>query len=166
MGCCLVWSGWVRVDGRFGSGRLVPVDTVSQSRGALRPRFARNSSPSRKRGRRECRMRAAPAVSRAMCTRSARTSIQGSGEHPTFPAQWLYGLLRALPGERLFCLRSALKAVASRCIDASTATSGPHDFTVRSHAVRLSALPASTATRPTITAIMIRPSGRDGMGVM
>ena len=22
-----------------------------------------------------------------------------------FPAQWLYGLLRALPGERLFCLR-------------------------------------------------------------
>src|SRR6476659_6508637 len=87
----------------------------------------------------------------ARCTRglmcngrkSAHMSIQGSGEHPTFPAQWLYGLLRVLPGERLFCLRSALKAVASRCIDASTATSGPHDFTVRSHAVRLSALPAS-----------------------
>ena len=31
-------------------------------------------------------------ISRAMCTESARTSIQGSGEHPTFPAQWLYGL--------------------------------------------------------------------------
>ena len=30
----------------------------------------------------------------------------------------------------------------------------------------LSALPASTATRPTIVAIMIRPSGRDGMDVM
>src|SRR4051812_32784294 len=44
------------------------------------------------RGRRECRMRAAPAISCAMCTRSARMSIQGSGEHPTFPAQWLYGL--------------------------------------------------------------------------
>ena len=28
-----------------------------------------------------------------------------SGEHPAFPAQWLYGLLRALPGERLFCHR-------------------------------------------------------------
>ena len=26
-------------------------------------------------------------------------SIQGSGEHPTFPAQWLYGLYRALPGD-------------------------------------------------------------------
>src|SRR5882672_6605443 len=30
------------------------------------------------------------------------TSIQGSGEHPTFPAQWLYDLYRALPGERAF----------------------------------------------------------------
>ncbi len=29
-----------------------------------------------------------------MCNgrRSAHTSIQGSGEHPAFPAQWLYGL--------------------------------------------------------------------------
>src|SRR6267154_1570514 len=55
------------------------------------------------RGRRECRMRAAPAISCAMCTESARMSIQGSGEHPTFPAKWLYGLLRALPGDRLSC---------------------------------------------------------------
>src|SRR5712672_1870143 len=39
------------------------------------------------RGRRECRMRAAPAVSCAMCTRSARMSRQGSGGNPTFPAQ-------------------------------------------------------------------------------
>ena len=35
----------------------------------------------------------------------AHTSIQGSGNTPTSPAQWLYGLLRALPGERLFCHR-------------------------------------------------------------
>jgi hypothetical protein len=28
----------------------------------------------------------------AMCTESARMSIQGSGGNPTFPAQWLYGL--------------------------------------------------------------------------
>src|ERR1700750_772542 len=33
------------------------------------------------------------------------TSIQGSWSIPAFPAQWLYGLLRALPGERLSCLR-------------------------------------------------------------
>src|SRR5438876_7011714 len=37
------------------------------------------------------------------------TSIQGSGSIPAFPAQWLYGLLRALPGERLFCHRRYAK---------------------------------------------------------
>ena len=37
------------------------------------------------------------------------TSIQGSGNTPAFPAQWLYGLLRALPGERLSCLRHSRK---------------------------------------------------------
>ena len=40
----------------------------------------------------------------------AHTSIQGSGSIPAFPAQWLYGLLRALPGERLFCLRRPREA--------------------------------------------------------
>jgi hypothetical protein len=42
----------------------------------------------------------------ARCTRGlacksveeTHTSIQVSGEHPTFPAQWLYGLYRALLG--------------------------------------------------------------------
>ena len=37
------------------------------------------------------------------------TSIQGSWSIPAFPAQWLYGLLRALPGERLSCLRHSRK---------------------------------------------------------
>ena len=35
------------------------------------------------------------------CTRAYRAAENT----PAFPAQWLYGLLRALPGERLFCLR-------------------------------------------------------------
>jgi hypothetical protein len=38
------------------------------------------------------------------------TSIQGSWNTPAFPAQWLYGLLRALPGERLFCHRRPREA--------------------------------------------------------
>ena len=46
----------------------------------------------------------------ARCTRGlvcqklrilAHTSIQVSGGSPTSPAQWLYGLLRALPGGAL-----------------------------------------------------------------
>jgi hypothetical protein len=37
--------------------------------------------------------------SRVQKSVETHTSIQGSGEHPTFPAQWLYGLCRALPGD-------------------------------------------------------------------
>ncbi len=54
-----------------------------------------------------------------------------SGNTPAFPAQWLYGLLRALPGERLFCLRCRRDAFASRQLNASTAAPEPHDFAVR-----------------------------------
>src|SRR4051812_37549921 len=50
---------------------------------------------------------------------------------PAFPAQWLYGLLRALPGERLFCLRRPREAFASLGLNASTAAPEPHDFAVR-----------------------------------
>jgi hypothetical protein len=34
-----------------------------------------------------------------MCTRTRTRAYRFSGEHPAFPAQWFYGLLRALPGE-------------------------------------------------------------------
>ena len=66
------------------------------------------------------------------------TSIQGSGSIPAFPAQWLYGLLRALPGERLFCLRR--RRDTSRQLNASTAAPEPHDFTVRLSRTRQSQL--------------------------
>src|SRR6478736_2183102 len=62
----------------------------------------------------------------------------GSAENtPAFPAQWLYGLYRALPGEpRRCCRRRPSEALASSELDASIRASGPHDFTVRSSAVR------------------------------
>ena len=72
-------------------------------------------------------------------------SIQGSGEHPTFPAQWLYGLLRALPGDRLSCHHHWRDL--TRQLDASTGASGPHVFAVRFGAVR-QGTSASTAPRP------------------
>ena len=68
------------------------------------------------------------------------TSIQGSGNTPAFPAQWLYGLLRALPGERLSCLRRPREAFASLGLNASTAAPEPHDFAVRFTHARLRAL--------------------------
>src|SRR5262245_13048649 len=73
-----------------------------------------------------------------MRTRSAHTSIQVRRRHPAFPAQWLYGLFRALLGERLSCHRrrrdTALDLTGSmrnRRLSASTAAPGPHDFAVR-----------------------------------
>src|SRR5438046_2875979 len=55
------------------------------------------------------------------------TSIQGSGDTPAFPAQWLYGLLRALPGERLFCLRRPREA--SLLLDLTPAPRRPNHTT-------------------------------------
>ena len=41
-----------------------------------------------------------------MQNKSIRVSHHGhTGNHPAFPAQWFYGLLRDLPGDRAFCHR-------------------------------------------------------------
>jgi hypothetical protein len=73
------------------------------SRGADRPRLAAILLLSNARGRKEVRVRAAPAASRARCALKKRTRVyRFSGSNPAFPAQWLYGLWRALPGERAF----------------------------------------------------------------
>src|SRR5712672_3793264 len=61
------------------------------------PRTFRRSE---NRGRRECRVRAAPAVSRAKLQKKRTRAYRFSGGNPAFPAQWLYGLLRALPGDQ------------------------------------------------------------------
>jgi hypothetical protein len=158
------------------------------SRRALRPSRCKNSSPSKERGRRECRVRAAPAVSCAMCTRSAHTSIQGSGGNPTFPAQWLYGLYRALPGDE-FILSPSLTnlwncetRLGSQHLRRLDTSNGCQDHTVLPYAIasfvcvpsiahgrpalrsRLRAdAAASTASRPNVRDDGQRPSsGRDG----
>jgi hypothetical protein len=69
-------------------------DTTWRSRGALRPKLCDLRYPLESRGRRESRVPMTPAVVRTRCTR--RTA--GVPEHPAFPAQWFYGLCRALPG--------------------------------------------------------------------
>src|SRR5204863_9868460 len=66
--------------------------------------------------------------------------------------------------------RSSLATVAPeklfpRNLTPAYRASGPHDFAVRSRSRSLSALPASTATRPKFVAIMKRPSDRDGMAM-
>ena len=74
-----------------------------RSRGAIRPSFASFSTLAKTRGRRESRVRAAPAVSCAKCRKKRTRAYRFSGGNPAFPARWFYGLLRALPGDRLSC---------------------------------------------------------------
>src|SRR5882672_10306990 len=48
------------------------------------------------------------------CAQRTRTrAYRFSGSIPAFPAQWLYGLLRALPGERLSCHRHQQKLAST-----------------------------------------------------
>ena len=88
-------------------------DAVLHSRGVMRPRLCIIVVPRRKRGSRECRVRAAPAVSCARCTKKNAHEHTGSAEHPAFPAQWFYGLCRALPGDE-FVLSPSLRIMADR----------------------------------------------------
>src|ERR1700730_14213617 len=67
------------------------------------------------RGSRECRVRAAPAVSRAKGNKEKRTrAYRFSGSNPAFPAQWFYGLYRALLGERIRLVTVAAGLIADR----------------------------------------------------
>src|ERR1700738_3539972 len=61
--------------------------------------FAVNFPPSPIRGRRECRMRAAPAVSRAKQVTKAHTSIQVQRRASDIPCAMALRLIRALLGD-------------------------------------------------------------------
>jgi hypothetical protein len=86
-----------------------------------------------------------------------------SGNTPAFPAQWFYGLLRALPGDRAFLPPSSLRSLLLKNL---TPASGCQDHTTSPSAtcaVRLPCAVVSTASRP---ALVTWPTplcvGRDG----
>src|SRR5436309_14415235 len=61
------------------------------------------------------------------CAKHMGTHYRYSRDIPAFPTQWLYGLLRALPGERRF-LSPLPCQHRPAWIDATVAAPGPHDF--------------------------------------
>ena len=75
-------------------------------------------------------MRAAPAVSRAIGRRKRTRAYRFSGGTPAFPAQWLYGLYRALPG-RAGLVVTVAGGIASADL---TPASGRQDHTTSPYA--------------------------------
>jgi hypothetical protein len=118
----------------------------------------------------------------ARCTRGlvckksleTHTSIQGSGEHPTFPAQWFYGLCRALPGDEFVFasvaggLKDCSDPVGStllRRLDTSNGCQDSRSLTDDKPALRPRHAPdaaASTATRPSFVTMANAPLGGTG----
>ena len=90
-------------------------------------------------GRGEDRMRAAPAVSQAVCTKiCCPRAYRFSGEHPASPTQWLYGLYDFVLVTGLIATIALWTALAAFELDASTGASDPNDFAVRTSRARQS----------------------------
>ena len=115
------------------------VDMVSRSRGTSRPRFASWFGPLRNRGRREDRVLAAPAVSRAICAN--KTAHEHTGQRETLRPSLRNGFTAYFvlsPENGSFASVAREKLFASPGLSASTAAPEPHDFAVRIRRVLLS----------------------------
>jgi len=104
-------------------------NTTPPSRRMFRARFGLLVSPSAIRGRRECRAPDAPES--RVCRDSGRehTRSQVTPESPGIPYAMVYGLYRALPGDRLSCHRRRRSCLHR--LDTSVGVSGPRAFAVR-----------------------------------
>ena len=140
-------------------------NTPSHSRGAMRPSFAFSFRPQEIRGRRESRVRAAPAVSCAIeCTWRTR-AYRSSGEHPAFPAQWCYGLYAISPVSRALLPPSLLRNLFLKSFaPASGARTTRFRRTLEPRA-SVAAL-ASTAPRPTFVTIASAPLNGTGWPII
>jgi len=88
--------------GRFGALASDPFrHAPSRSRGAMRPSFAFGFAPKEIRGRREDRVRAAPAVPCAIAQESAHTSIQVQRRTPGLPCAMALRLISRSPRRRI-----------------------------------------------------------------
>ena len=112
--------------------------------------------PSLNRGRRENRVPIAPMV--PVQKKHGRQNHRLNRITPVFPAQWLYGLLRTLPGDRAFLPPSPPGSGASQGLDTSVGAPGPYDFAVRHSHARLARHSVHRILFPTFVTIAKRPS--------
>ena len=131
-------------------------DTRPHSRGGRRPRFAFRVPQTG--GSRKCRMRAAPAVSRAKWVKKTHTSIQVQRRHSGIPCAMALRLTSRSPRRIGLCCLRRLRIAGSSApgradlpsadLTPTTEASGPHDFTVRFGIVRPARRCPLTENRP------------------
>ena len=134
-------------------------ETCGRIPAARSARVLRQSRPcSMSRGRRESRVRAAPAVSCANMHKKRTRAYRFSGGNPAFPARWFtaYSALSLVTG--LSCHHRPQEVFASRELDASVGASGPHGFAVRLARARLSRARRPPHPIATFVTIATRPS--------
>jgi hypothetical protein len=143
----------LRVDSSF-------ANTASRSRRMICASFSIKILPSEDRGRREDRVRAAPAVSCAKLCEETHTSIQVQRKHSGLPRAMVLRFISRSPWRPGFLTTIAPdKRLLLEGLDASVGASGPHDFAVRLMRARqlriwrpphLTATPVTIARRPSI----------------
>src|SRR5437762_3597830 len=133
------------------------VEIVSHSRDALRPRFAgifRDLWKSEGAGNAGCALHPR---SRVQCARRVRTRAYRAAEsirHSLRNGFTAYSALSPVIG---FLATVAPEKLASHELDASAEASGPHDFAVRSRAVRYRHYQRPPHPIPRFVTVMIRP---------
>ena len=158
---------WVPAQGRDDGGvccYTIIQNAPSHSRGAMRPSFARNFPPSQTEGAGKTGCALHPRSRVRFALSRLHTSIQGSGEHPAFPAQRLYGLCRALPGDEF--LVDSVAAGQLLTVRQLDACHGRQDHTLlpyASAALRLRSLSVHRSP-PNVRDDGRRPSDQGGMG--
>ena len=136
------------------SGLRFDSDMKPRSRDTICPSFARQR-PSKNRGRRECRVHAAPAASRAneKSTRASHHRYAETVQHSLRDGATTYFVLSPVTG--LFCHRRFADNPAK--LDTSVGVSGPHDFAVRHSFIRRLKPPRPSHPAPRFVTIAKRP---------
>jgi hypothetical protein len=104
---------------------------TSRSRGMICPSFAKVIALLKHRGRRECRVRAAPAVSCAKSVHFGAHEHTGQRKHSDIPCAMALRRTSCSPRWSGLVVTVTPEKLASQELGASIAAPGPHDLAVR-----------------------------------
>ena len=135
-------------------------DATSRSRDSICPRLAIEFPYPPNRGRRECRVHAAPAVSCAIGAKKYAHEHTGSAEASDIPCAMALRLISRSP-RRAGLVVTVISGIASTNL---TPASGRQDHATLPYASvpHVKGTSASTASHPALVTIAKRPSYRDG----